>query len=347
MIRTLQALLLCCCCPVAVWSDEDVIREYENIAVTDAVQVGAYYYPWYGANGRHWNDGVPREPALGRYDSADEQTVNRHIDWATGHGIDFFAVSWWGPESFEDAVLRASFLPADLSAEIGFAIMYETTGRLRDRDGEFDLEARNRERLVDDFRYLAETFFDAPNYVRIDGRPVVFIYLSRIMTGDLVAGLEAVRVAVQEECGVEPFLIGDEVYWHAPSVERLSVFDGVTPYNMHTSVPDVAEWFSRELPGKYEEWRAASESADVLFVPGVIPGFNDSAVRPEARHPTIPRNTALFEEQIRLALDASDDEQPIIMLNSWNEWHEDTAIEPAEDFGLTYLEVLRQVLRSR
>lgn len=323
------------------------LRAFENVADADDRLIGAYYYPWYAANGRHWNEGVPRRPLLGEYDSADEGIINRHIDWATGHGIDFFAISWWGPQSFEANVLREQFLPADLAGEMSFAILYESTGRLDMQQGQFDLSStRNVDRLADDFRHLAETYFHEPNYLRIDGRPVVFIYLTRIMQGEALHAFEAAREAVRVTTGLELFLIGDEVYWQEPSTERVELFDTVTAYNMHTSSPDVADWFLRELPGKYAAWADVCEEADVLFVPSVIPGFDDTAVRPEARHPVIPRSTQLFAAQLETALRLAEHGPRLVMINSWNEWHEDTAIEPAEDSGMSYLQVLRDALMT-
>ncbi len=328
-------------------NETDYVREFDNIAEDDDWLIGAYYYPWYAADGRHWNEGVPRVPFLGEYGSADEQVINRHIDWASGHGIDFFAISWWGPRSFEADVLTNQYLSADLARDMNFAIMYESTGRLELHDGQIDIGSqRNRDRLRSDFRLLAESYFRHPNYLHIDGRPVVFVYLTRIMTGDAVTTLDQVRQVVRDTCDEELFLIGDEVYWHEPTAERLGLFDGVTPYNMHTSSPDVADWFLLELPGKYDTWSSACETSGVRFVPSVIPGFDDTAVRPEARHPVIPRSHELFAKQLEMAFDNSDQELRMVMINSWNEWHEDTAIEPAEDFEFQYLTTLRDLLQS-
>lgn len=323
-------------------------REFPNVATNDSILVGAYWYPWYGAAGRHWSDGYRGTPVLGEYSSSDATVINRQIDWATGHGVDFFAASWWGWASYEDEVLHSHFLMADLADEIDFAILYESTGRLTVRDGLINMDdAANRRVLADDMRTLAQTYFIQPGYLRLEGRPVVFLYLTRIFVGDVAGALAQARAAAAEGTGVEPFLIGDEVYWQPPNRARFEGLDGLTAYNMHTSVPDVADGFAEDVLRQYRPWSDAAAAAGLAFVPSVIPGFDDTAVRPEAGHPIIPRSPALFGEQLQDALDLAVGQPPMVMITSWNEWHEDTSIEPAEEYGLDYLEVLRDVLGGR
>jgi len=79
------------------------IRQFENIAKTDDIIVIADYYMWYGGPPSYaaWRDFKTGEklhihtPMLGEYDSGDPIVISKHIDWATGHGIDAFSISWW------------------------------------------------------------------------------------------------------------------------------------------------------------------------------------------------------------------------------------------------------------
>ena len=79
------------------------IREFENIAPLEDIIVIADYYTSYekpSDPGNHWyNDKGQRahiyDPLLGEYASGDPIVISKHIDWATGHGIDAFSVSWW------------------------------------------------------------------------------------------------------------------------------------------------------------------------------------------------------------------------------------------------------------
>ena len=106
------------------------IRQFENLAKKDKILVRAYYYPWYSPS-THWKEGYMGSPILGEYDSRDEIVISKHIDWATGHGIDFFIMSWWGPNSFEDEILKNYILKNPLIKDVKFAILYESLGRLK------------------------------------------------------------------------------------------------------------------------------------------------------------------------------------------------------------------------
>lgn len=308
--------------------------------------VGAYYYPWYGSDGRHWREGYRGIPRLGEYDSADEGIIDRHVTWASEHGLDFFAVSWWGRDSYEDRVAQGPLLRALEGHSFRFAMLYEAPGLLGLHHDRIELDDQAVDLLSADWTYLAATYFNHPNYLKIDGRPVLFVYLTRAFAGSVDEALVQVRAAVAGKTGLDPFLIGDEVYWHAPSSQRILPYDGITAYNMHTSVAGIATGFEGKVRARYELWEQTAEAEGVAFVPGVIPGFDDLAVRPEAAHPVIPRSPELFAAQLQDALGLASGPARIVMITSWNEWHEDTSIEPSEAFGFDYLHVVRDLVTA-
>jgi hypothetical protein len=306
--------------------------------------VGSYYYPWYGSDGRHWREGYHGEPLLGEYDSTDEDVIDQHVAWASQYGLDFFAVSWWGRDSYEDRVAAGPLLRGLEGSSLRFAILYEAPGLLGFQNGSIELDDRAVERLADDWTYLAMTYFGHPNYLTVDGRPVLCVYLTRTFTGDVGVAIAEVRAAVSAETGYDLFLIGDEVYWQAPSSQRMLPYDGITAYNMHTSVAGVATGFAEKVRARYELWSQTAEREGVAFVPDVIPGFDDLAVRPEAEHPVIARSPELFAAQLQDAVTLASGPARMVMITSWNEWHEDTSIEPSKAFGFDYLEVLTDIV---
>ena len=323
---------------------EGYARKYRNLAAEDNMLIGAYYYPWYSET-RHWNEGYKGKPVLGEYSSRNGKTINTHIDWATGHGIDFFIMSWWGPDSWEDVTLRDCFLKADLAGEIGFCIHYETWGRLEVSRDEIDIDnPSNRERLKQDFGYLRDTYFGEHGYLLIDGRPVVVIYLARTFTGDVEEAISELR----KELGENVYLIGDVVYWQEPDTPKqrmlMGQFDAVTAYNMHTSVEDIDENFIGKVSGKYAKWRKVTGELGVEFVPDLMPGFDDTAVRPRAGHPVIGRSPQRFEDFCDEVLKHLDPDLNAVFITSFNEWHEYTQIEPSQDYGTIYLEKVRDKL---
>lgn len=322
-------------------------RQFPDTSKNDNFLVGAYYYPWYGPDRNHWADGYAEHPELGEYNSSDKNVINQHIDWASGHGIDFFAVSWWGMGTREDTVLRDHILKSPMMADFKFAILFESSGILPVSNGAIDLDSpENLQKLLDSFKYLQDIYFDNPHYLKIDNRPVVLLYLTRIFTGDVAAAFQAIHGALLSRGG-DVYLIGDEVYWgtdQSLADEHIQAFDAVTAYNMHTSIPDIADNFNNKVKDAYNTWKGRADALGVAFIPGIIPGFDDTHVRPADQHPPIPRSVDLFSSQLDVARNLVDPQLQMFMITSWNEWHEDTSIEPAQEYGFDYLDTLQRKL---
>ncbi len=340
--------------------------------------VGAYYYPWYGVNDRpldHDWDRVmrrklqpPQLPQAGLYQSDDPKVIAQHIEQSTRAGVDFWAVSWWGPDTATDRTIRNAVLKHPDAAKLRYAILYEATGRL----GSFDRP--HYRHLVDDFAYLEKTYFDDPNYLRVDDRPVVFIYLTR----------EYFRNRGQEELAAlrqrikNVYIVGDDVFGNDYRPEWAKQFDAVTSYDVYgqsTAQHQATTKGVESLAKNYEHARQAANSVGTAFVPAVAPGYNDTAERPG--HPGTARYLIdepkskegdLFRVMIRQA--ALPHLDPLcgrlMMVTSFNEWYEDSQIEatvgdqPATskdisasgkhytggdryvDYGPLYLDILRE-----
>lgn len=304
--------------------------------------VGAYYYPWYGtfAGGHSVNQSLrghlspPQPPALGEYNSRDAATVAAHIDQSHRGNIDFWAVSWWGPTSAANITLRDAILTNPRAAELKYAVHYESPGRL----GSFDNPSFAN--LVPDFRYLAANYFQNPNYLAIGGRPVVFMYLTRAYFKSQAArdAVAELRSTMQAEIGVNPYIVGDDLFGPL-NLERARLWDAVTDFDVYgTSLQAHGSTSAglAHLAGIYDAARNTLANENIGFIPTASPGFNDKGVRDG--HPAAPRYMTdnpnsqageLFDRMLREVVvprvDARADN--ILMINSFNEWHEDTQIE--------------------
>ena len=99
----------------------------------DKPVVGVYYYPWYRGpdrdRGRQWTRvmrqhlKVPQEPAVGLHRSDDPRVIGAHIAQSLRGGIDFWAVSWWGPDQICDDNLRQAILPHPDAHKLKYAIL--------------------------------------------------------------------------------------------------------------------------------------------------------------------------------------------------------------------------------
>ena len=108
---------------------------------------------------------------------------------------------------------------------------------------ELILPLTRAKKLLSDFKFLAQTYFSHPSYLKIKGRPVAIIYLTRTFIGDYPEAINSLRKGLQE-MGFNPFLIGDEIFWYVmrpnplppsthPEINRIKLFDGITAYNMY------------------------------------------------------------------------------------------------------------------
>ncbi len=142
----------------------------------------AFYYPWYGTPSvtgqwMHW-DGAGHNPdnivggrrdisavhypLIDVYDCTNDSALQTHIQMAKAARIDGFVASWWGIGYFED--IAVSHLRTVCEAEdFQFTIYYETTSSV--------------EATVADIEYLLDTYAVSPSWYRIDGRPVIYVYV--------------------------------------------------------------------------------------------------------------------------------------------------------------------------
>jgi glycoprotein endo-alpha-1,2-mannosidase len=373
----------------AVYGNESAM-ENESAPVSGesaGVKVGVYYYPWYRGAGpdrprSQWSRvlrrhlAVPQEPKCGLYDSADPAVIGEHISQSLRGGVDFWAVSWWGPDSPTDGVFRDSILTHPDAGKLKYAVLYESTGRL----GGFDKPDYSQ--WIPDLKYIRDTYFKNPNYLTINGRPVVFFYLSREYFRN--RGAEALEQMRKEL--PELYLVGDDVYFGIePQQEYKSEwakqFDAVTVYDVYGQ--SIGKYGATRkavefLAANYRQAKEAANRAGVGFMPTVTPGYNDTAVRKghpgRARYFTDVEDSKegdIFREMIRRAalpnLDASCGR--IMMVTSFNEWFEDSQIEATagtaaesstddsqegkaytsgsvyRDYGMLYLDILKEEIK--
>jgi hypothetical protein len=186
--------------------------------------------------------------------------------------------------------------------------------------------------------------------MRIDGRPVMFMYLTReyFKTQSSWQALSAARAAIEQQFGYDPYIIGDDFFGSTPvNIQRAAQFDAITNFDVYgTAFGNGAVNQSRvtALASIYDSAQTAAEAAGVAFVPTASPGFNDRGVRtghtPAARYlselgPSAQGSllSAILEDAVLPYTDPSIGD--LFMVNSFNEWHEDTQIEASSISGLT------------
>ncbi|HMK66410.1 MAG TPA: glycoside hydrolase family 99-like domain-containing protein [Thermodesulfobacteriota bacterium] len=325
------------------------------------VLIGAFYYLWYPGN---WREGYingflrpPQLPALGEYDSTDLKTIEQQIAWSSQYGINFWAVSWWPGHPELDTILREKTLRARNIGDLKFCIFYETAGLglVEDR---IVFTPEKTQKMIADFKYLALTYFNHPSYLKVKGKPVVILYLTRTFSGNYPEAIALVRKNLKK-MGIDLYLIADEIFWYVmrsvplppstqPNLNRIKLFDAVTAYNMYDWAKPKQMGYGRdstflqEVHDIYLEYRSAL-GREVPLVPSIIPGYNDRGVRLSEKHPVIPRRFApdaeegsFFQRALKqTVLPFVDPENPMVLITSFNEWNEGTQVEPTVESPAT------------
>ena len=295
--------------------------------------------------------------------------IAEHISQSRLATLDFWAVSWWGPGTATDRTLREAILKHPDADQLRYAVLYESTGRF----GRMDRPRYDN--LGDDFAYLKEHVFPDPRYLRINGRPVVFIYLTREYFRN--RGLEELAAARHRAGDV--YIIGDDVFGPNYNAEWARAFDAVTAYDVYGQSPGLTKRTRRAVDALAENY-ADGPSGTANSVGRRVrcpPSRRATTTAPFAKaiperrayfvdEPDSQRRRLLSRHHSRAALPNLDDRcGRMMMVTSFNEWYEDSQIEATAgtegvtsrdnsasqdeftggdrytDYGQLYLEILR------
>ena len=128
-----------------------------------------------------------------------------------------------------DITMKDHILEHPDLGDMKIALFYETTGRMPNFTDVSNVES--------DINYIAENYFNHSNYFKIDGKPVLFIYLTRVLSreGVLKNTVDIMRETAND-AGFEIYLVGDQVFGSPPSsTDQLALLDAVTNYDVYGS----------------------------------------------------------------------------------------------------------------
>ena len=165
----------------------------------------SYYYPWYNQGDWSRHD-IQDTPELGLYGTDDLAIAEQHIEWAIRAGISSWVVSWWGPRSLGNDHFEQGMLKADNIGQIKFCMLYES----KKLTGSFE-DGTAQSKLTSDIRSIRDDYFDHPSYLRLNGRPVVVLYIPRATFGQGFGShlLDDIR----DELDRDIFFIADEPFF--------------------------------------------------------------------------------------------------------------------------------------
>lgn len=348
------------------------LREYENLGARLAelgLTVSASYMPF---DYRGMETG-PR-PLLGAYDPADPIVQWRHIDWASGAGINTFWVDWtnWAGPSIDSAdpfaVRVIEGLLAKGGVKIGLMLGAQRNMRYGGA-GDFpswgvDLSNPvNAEILLRLGGYAAAHFLGDSDYVRVVGRPAFFIWDEGAFFNQSDA-YNRFRDLIADSTGAEPYLIAHNlpaapVTPADPGFARLrqdyreegwyelDAYSGWIGF-WRVAAPEDTSAVARydgAIAGLYADWEEYATADGKDFVSTVAPGFDNSRSGWGPPQVGLPRSPERFRGLLMLALAHTVGRRHReIRIDTWNDFWESSFLEPSAGEGFAYLAVLRETL---
>lgn len=323
-----------------------------------APRVLAMYYPWYATPpvSGHWShqEGVDAAhkrmsshthyPRAGPYDSADPAVIERHLTEARAAGLDTLVCSWWGLGDPTDTVLRRLLRRAPAHGLTACAY-WERPAHPGDPDA-----------TEDELAALLRAVGHAPGYLKVDGKPVVFLYAQtcrsltraqwasvlqdvdrRFPPGVLAIGGGATADLAAEGTNGEGTWADDLLLWDGwHTLDTPAHLAGPAGVSSPASAARAqAALFAAPIP--------RARRLRCLSVETVVPGFDDHGPSRSAGRAPGPRldrqKGALYQA---LWAQAIRDRPDWVLVDSFNEWHNGTEIEPSVEEGDRYLALTRR-----
>ncbi|MEP7294175.1 MAG: glycoside hydrolase family 71/99-like protein, partial [Chloroflexota bacterium] len=327
------------------------VAAQSDAAETERPLLMAHYMPWYqtpdvsGVWGWHWTmDHFDPEqgefashfmPLTGVYDSQDEAILEYQVLLMKLSGIDGVIVDWYGEHDFADyAAINAStnkLFEMIKRAGLRFIICYEDRTLIAMTDAGYVTDENAVAHGTEVMHYLQDTWFTDDAYVKFNGQPLLFSY--------------------------GPLYFRDSNQWDVMLADiepkpALVTLDNYLSFYALSNFP----WPPMTLAGGFEMPREVLDDYLARF-------YRNARRRDLVIGTAFPSFYDIYEEAgVRTSygyIDANDGETlqytlgkaleanaSIIQLATWNDYGEGTTIEPTEEYGYQYLEIIQSTRQT-
>jgi glycosyltransferase involved in cell wall biosynthesis len=321
------------------WQKASSIRPEETPATDGQTLVGIQYYLWYGEGfgAAHWNDNpksgyVSDKPLLGYYSSAKEQTINFHFDLFENMGFDYVLLNLHvddkGANGLELMGIQHVFdIAKKRRSKLRFAVQLAP----------YTDDAIGIGRVIN---MISKLYSQHQNYFHIDGKPVLFWFWSSTHDGNkrFISSLkEMADKYVNLSVGLRLPSERDE------NKLTFAFFEGFAPFS------------PLELSSKQnwkKVWAAAyraSDKAGMKYrIVSLSPGYDDSFLEDDNRignpYRTVTREEGKTYQKGMQFIEDLAKPPHLIVISTFNEFHENTHIEPSLQNGMSYVELTQKFI---
>ncbi len=290
--------------PLTLSSSQPITETPDN-----TVPVLAYYYIWFDT--QSWDRAKADYPLLGRYSSDDADVMRQHIQWAKEAGIDGFIVSWKSTEKLNRRLDQLVKIAEQESFKL--AIIYEGL--------DFDRHPLPPEQVDADLNYFVQHYAYHPVF-DLFKKPLV------IWSGTWKYSVDEIKNVTETKRNNILILASEK---NVEGFQRLSDYVDGDAYYWSSVNPDTH-------PGHLDKLTAMGETIHEqggIWIAPAAPGFDARLVGGTS---VVERKSGqTLRTELETALQSLPD---AIGLISWNEFSENSHIEPSQNYGNLYLKVL-------
>jgi len=340
-------------------------------AKTDYINLMHYCALWKEGTHYGWKKIEPwpeRRPAIGWYDEGTPEVADWHIKYALEHGINGFIYCWYRAD-YEPQIthtlghaIHEGLFNAKYRDLFNFTIMWEN-GCAKGVKDEADL-------LDNVLPFWIKNYFTHPSYLKIDNKPVLFVWQPRQLIPQL-GGPEGTKRAfdkMREQCrkagfaGLRIIACMDAAETRLGAEIAASGWDAVSGYGLRpagvvTVGEDAAGLAYRDhadvLSRFKQTWQDRDTSTgDVPDIPNVVMGWDTrpwGRVKPGIGSYIADPEAANFEAACRDAKELVDAkpagrwDSRMVVFDNWTEFGEGHYIEPTTGTGFTFVNAIKRV----
>lgn len=354
-------------------------EQHDTINCVPDVKLIAYHLPqfhpfvendaWWGKGFTEWTNvrrGTPffdghiqplvPHSSVGYYELGPE-LLRKQIALAKQHGIFGFCFHhyWFSGKRLMERPVDALLAHPDI--DLPFCLNWANENWTRRWDGlDQEILIAQNYSAEDDCAFMRDLqrYFKDPRYIRINGRPVLLIYLAQALP-DPLQSVRRWRQVCEESGEQEPFLVMVQSFY--PSFDpRSYFFDAIAQFPPHglqekVTIQGIKEGFE----GSFFSYSQLMHSLidcwtdDYTLFPGVVPAWDNTARRMNKGRIFTGSSPELYEQWLKNSCNFVREAYPshlrYVFLNAWNEWAEGAHLEPSQAAGYSYLNATTRALR--
>ncbi len=350
--------------------------------VTGDFLVCAHYYAAWKKGAAQLHDGFndlhdypERTPLMGYYGEENPEVCDWEIKWAAEHGVNCFIHCWYRKKDNEGKPVTANDLRcghglhealfnAKYQKYMKFAIMYEAQTRWGGTDASDLIEHL--------MPFWMENYFKRDNYLKIDGKPVLFVYDTKNQIRDAFETPEAQKAAFDacRDYAVRQSFKGMLFALCNGTLDlaaQADIFARGYDFRFTYGFPAVQDldWFPPEevIVQRQKDFYQRLLSCDPRRITLAVHCFRDD--RPRMSGPwwrqgfhvekgvkwyISPENFRRVVKNVREIAESLPEDaigRRLIIVDNWNEWDEGHFVSPSHAYGFKYLQAIREELTHR